>query len=802
MRKTIIYLILKEMKIIYILLLLISVECVYSQTVISGKINNQEGKSIEFATIQLLKESKTIQSALSDSVGNYFIETNQKGNCEIAIRCLGYLTQKKKFTLKNDTIINFILQIDTTILDEVTITAQRELIQAKSDRYIVNITGNIDTKGKETSDILKQLPTINISNQSLNMLGKSSTIVYINDRIVRLQGQTLLSYLNSLPPDIIKSVEIITTPPAQYDAEGNTGIIKIVTDKNILPGWKEYLRAGYIQNSYSSYILSGFVNYTGKKLFFDLSLTNGNYSYLNQSNYYSYFPNETVTTFNPKKWKYIGSNAKISAGYYFNKKSNIIVDFQIPFYSKESIADIENRTDFFNTVNNQIDSTLLSNGETKKDKQLFNYEVFFKHLFANEKSYFTADVAYLNNFILNSRTFTSITEINNSQQTTENYYTAGNQNYNILTSKLDFSFPVLGFDVNAGLKLSFIETSSNNDFFSVVNDNNVLIGSLSNKYNYNENVQAVYCSISKNIKKWSFKAGIRSEITQTVGKSLVLNEEHQNDYIDFFPTIYISHKINSKNNISFSYSDRIERPPYQYLDPFKWYITKYDYAQGNPFLNPSYIKNVELNYLHNNSFSAKIYYTYQNDKIGRYVVLDSLDIKNQIQKTDNFLNLNTCGVSIYKLLKFKLLETVLQGNFAYSEFLSNRKEFSDLSGINGIFIMNNTFNVGKKINILCNFEEQIPGLYNYRTMENYFRLDIGANYIHSDKGFEIRLLVSDIFKTANPEYYYESGGIKQTYKNYYDTRFLNLILVWKLGNWYNKSTKIYSPSNSEEQNRL
>jgi len=795
-------LLIKYFKHIVVLIFVFGVKSLYSQTIVQGKIQDTNSKPIEFATIQLLRDTKTIQSALTDSVGNYFIETNKNGNYEIAIRCLGYITQQKKLTLKNDTVINFVLQVDTNILDVVTITGEPELIQAKSDRYIVNIAGSIDTKGKETSDILKQLPTINISNQTLSMFGKTSAIVYINDRVVRLQGQSLLSYLNSLPPGIIKSVEIITTPPAQYEAEGNVGIIKIVTNKNILPGWKEYLRAGYIQNSYSSYMLSGFANYTGKKMFFDLSLTNGIYSYLNQSNYYSYFPNETVTTFNPKKWNYTGTNAKISAGYDFSKKSNIIIDFQIPFYSKEAITDIENQTDFINPVNNQIDSTLLSNGETQKNKQLFNSEIFFKHLFSNDKSYFTVDVAYLNNYTQNSRAFTSITEINNSQQTTEDYYTEGNQNYNILTSKLDFSFPILSFDINTGLKLSFIETSSKNDFFYIVNNNNVLIDSLSNKYNYDENIQAAYCSISKNIKKWSFKAGIRSEITQTLGQSLVLNEQYQNDYIDFFPTIYISHKINDKNNISFSYSDRIERPPYQYLDPFRWYISKYDYAEGNPFLKPAYIKNVELNYLHNNSFSAKIYYTYQNDKIGRYVVLDSLNIKNQIQKTDNFLNSNTYGVNIYKLLKFKILETVLQGDFAYSEYLSNNKEFSNISGINGTLIMNNTFFVGKKFSLLCNLEEGIPGLYNYRTMKNYFRLDIGGNFIHSEKGFEVRLLVSDIFKTANPEYYYESGGIRQTYNNYFDTRALKLILVWKLGNWYNKSAKIYSPSNSEEKERL
>ncbi len=795
-------LLIKYLKHIIVLIFVFGVKGLYSQTLVQGKIQNTNGKAIEFATIQLVKNSKTVQSALSDSLGNYLLKATKIGEYKISVNMLGYIPIKTEFVLRNDTAINFIMQTDSILLNEVVIKGQKKLINVKPDGYLINITGNIETKGKETVDILKQLPNINSSQKSLNIFGKSSAIVYINDRVVRLQGASLLNYLNSLPPEIIKSVEIITTPPAQYDAEGNVGIIKIVTDKNILPGWKEYLKAGYIQNSYSSYMLSGFATFTGKRMFFDLSLTNGNYSYLNQTKYYSYFHDETITTYNPKKWKYSGANAKLSLGYDFNKKTKIITDVQIPFYSKEAITDIENQTDFIDPNNNQVDSTLFSNGETNKDKHLFNSELFFKHLFANEKSFFTADIAYLNNYTKNNRAFTSTTEINNSKKLIENYYTAGNQNYNILTSKLDFSFSLIGFNMNTGLKLSYIETSSNNNFYNIVNNNHILITTLSNKFDYTENVQAVYYSMSKNINNWAFKAGIRSEISKTTGKSLITNEQHKNDYINFFPTIYISHKINNKNNMSFSYSDRIERPPYQYLDPFKWYITKYDYAQGNPFLNPSYIKNIELNYLHNNSLNAKIYYIYQNDKIGRYVVLDSLNIENQIQKTDNFLNVNTYGINIYKFIKLKKIETVLQGNFAYSEYLSNKKEFSNISGINGTIIMNNTYNISKKISLICNIEEGIPGLYDYRTMKNYFRLDIGVNFIHSDKGFKIRLLLSDIFKTANPEYYYESGGIKQTYKNYYDTRFLKLVLAWKLGNWYNKSKEIYSPSNTEEKERL
>jgi len=793
----------KYFKHIFVLVFVFGVKSLFAQTIVQGKIQDTDKKPIEFATVQLFFNDVYNQSALSDSSGSYFLETTNTGKCKIQVNMLGYLPTETEFILQTtDTIIDFVVQTDTTVLGQVTIIGHKDLIQAKPDGYIINIKGNIETKGKETVDILKQLPNVNTTRKSLNIFGKSSAIVYINDRIVRLQGQALINYLNSLPPDIIKNIEIITTPPAQYDAEGNVGIIKIITDKNVLPGWKEYLKAAYTQNSYSSFMLSGFANYTGKRMFFETVISGGNYTYLNQSNYYSYFPDVTTTTFNPKKWNYQGAKIHTTLGYDFTKSSNIIIDVQVPVYNSQTITDIENKTDFINPANNHIDSTILSNGKTSKSNYLYNSELFFKHKFSNQKSYFTASVAYLNNNEKTARSFISNTQINNIDQTNENYYTEGNLNYNILTSKIDFSFPFLGFSVNSGLKFSFINTESNNNFYDVINNDKILNQSLSDKYSYDENVQAFYCSMSRNIQKWSLKAGVRSEITQTAGISQSNNKQHKNQYIDFFPTLYVAYKLNDKNRLSFSYAKRIDRPPYQYLNPFRWYISKYDYAVGNPFLKPSYINSFELNYLFNNTLSTKLYFTKQDDKIGRYVVLDSLDVLNQIQMTDNFLNVNNYGISIYKLLKFKIFETVLQGNFAYSEYLSNRKEFTDISGINGTFIMNNTIYIGKNINLLCNLEEAIPGLYNYRTTENYFRLDIGANYTNSGKGFEIRLFAGDIFKTASPRYYYESGGIKQTYKNYFDTRFLEILLVWKLGNWYNKTPQKPKSSNIEEKGRL
>lgn len=768
------------------------------KVIVKGNIINNKGDNIEFVTVQLLFNSICQQATISDSLGNYYIETTKRGECELETNILGYAHVKKKLNIEKDTTINIILDIDPYVLKELTILGKDDLIEAQSDKFLINIGGKIETKGKETTDILKLLPTIYISDGTLNIFGKSSAILLINDRNIRLEGQTLLNYLNSLPPDIIKSVEIISTPPAQYDAEGNVGIINIITTKNIHPGWNEYFKLGFIKNSYSSGLFSAYARYSGQKLFFEGNLTNSNFAYLNQNSYYCSFPNVITSTFNPKKWNSIGSDVRGSLGYNFNKNYNIIFDFKIPIYNKEIVSDIQNETTFINSATNKADSTIFSKGVARKKLYTYDSEVFFKHIFSNKGSYFTASAAYLNNQTKNSRVFNSITQVENIALNDEDFATEGNQKYAILTSKLDLNFFIQKFTINTGFKTSFIKNSSYNIF--IINGSND--SSQLNKYQYSENVQSIYFSAEKSIYNWSFKAGVRSEFTGTKGISLTINEEYKNEYIDFFPSLNISKKINDNSNISLSYATRIERAPYQYLDPFKWYISKYDYALGNPFLNPSYTKNIEVTYF-TNVFSTKLYYTLQKDIIGRYVELDSFNFLSQVQKTDNFFNVNSYGINIYSFLKRdKWLETVLQGNFAYYKYFSNKKEFSNISGLNGTFTLMNTFFLNDKIQIVCNIEESIPGLYNYRIKDNFFKFDIGLNFIHSKKGFEVRLLISDLFKTANPEYYYISGGIKQVYNNYNDTQMLKLISTWRLGNWYNRRSSISSPSNSDEKERL
>lgn len=782
---------------------LLTPNALYSQVSIEGRVLNTNGDPIEFASIQIFVDSTHYQSAITDSVGQYSINVNDKSSYELMARSLGYLPLRKAITSKNDTILNIVLQHDSIYLKEVLIVGQKSLIKASSNGYFINIKGNFITKGKETMDLLKQLPTIQITNESINILGKNAAIVYINDKIVRLEKQSLVSYLNSLPPEIIISIEIITTPTAQYDAEGNVGIIKINTDKNLLPGFKEFFRVGFINNSYLSYMASGYINYTGNKIDFECNFSNGDYSTLNQSSYTCLYPSQTTTTFNPKKWNFSSAEIQTTLGYRINKNSALAIDFQAPVFNKENINDIKNYTHYIDKMNSRTDSTIFSNGETNKDINTYNAELFFKHTFSNKKSFFTASCALLDNNTLNNRVFSSMTQIGNTNLTSEKYSTEGSVNYKILTSKLDFSFPVINCEVSTGFKFSFTKSISDNNFFIFINDIKTNIPSLSNQFEYTEGIQSLYLNIGKDIGKWSLKGGLRGELTSTDCESLTNNEVTKNSYINIFPSFSVSHSFPMGNVVALSYASRFERPPYQYLDPFRWYISKYDYVVGNPYLKPSYFNIFDISLLAGDSFSIKLYYTGQTNKIGQYVVLDSLNILNQIQRADNFMNELSYGINLYKFLKFKnRLETVIQGSLFYSEFRTKKIEFSNLYGFGSFIAVNNTYSLNENFQMLLNLEEQLPGLYNYRKMDNSFCLNFGFNYINQKNNFEIRLLMADVFKTSNPEYYYTSGGIKQVYNNYYDSRFLRLVFAWRPGNWFNNTPNISTPSNIDEKQRL
>lgn len=678
-------------------------------------------------------------------------------------------------------------------LDSVIVVAHNQLLSILPDGYEIVFNGNVNLKGKAISDLLKTVPSLQLSNGSLSMVGKDGVKVFINHKLVRLDGRSLVSYLNSIPVNNIKSIRVMTIPPSQYDAEGNIGVIRIAT-KTILPtGIKGLIKGSYGQNTYSSYMGSAYIGYNNSKVFFDGTLSYDNINYLNRTSYLSYYPKATVSTFNPKRWNMTSAMFNLDLAYKFNEKTKIAIDFSYPLHNSEKISDIDNRTEYVNTMTSVVDSVMLSNGKTSSNTENINSGLFFNYQI-NDSTIFSINTNYLRNDVKTSRNFSSSLFSGGLYSPQELYGAYGEVDYDIITATADLEFALFSCTFNTGAKFSHINTQSTDSYLGQFEDYNT--------FRYKENVNAFYLSGERKINNWTFKAGLRSEFTYTTGESVNYSEKVNNNYFHVFPTISILYKLGKSSTISLQYSNRIERPPFKYLDPFKWYITKYSYSAGNPFLRPSYFDNIELNYLFSDSFSTRLYYTSQTNKIGKLVILDYDDVLKQAETANNFLDVKRWGINIYKYVSpFEWYMTVLQCDFSRNLYHSKRQEFQNISGYRGAFYLYNSFSIGKQFRFDCNLAEYLPGLYDYRERNNAFQADIAFKYIHEKTGIEAKLEISDIFKTAEPEYTYKSDGVKQVYNNYYDTRSFLFTISWNFGN-KNSQRNIVRSSNNEEKGRL
>lgn len=704
--------------------------------------------------------------------------------------------QPKIVSVSNQTKLDVPLEIRTTLLDEVVVKGEKKVIQFKADRIIVDLK-KINKTGRTLVDVLKLMPTIKASDNSLNIWGKSSTLVYIGDRPLRMTGQALIDYLNSLPAELISNVEIISTPPSQYEASGNIGIIRLTADSEMMSGWKASLTAGIMKNSYVSAMLSSFGGYYTKKIDFEGLIFGSSNNRLNQSDYTSFFPQATIRTFNPKKWSNNGLETVLTMNYKINKTNNILLNVQLPMYDSENVKDIDNVTEYYNkSAYQSIDSLLYSVGTAKKRTYLYVVDAIYKYSFSKQNNLSIA-LGYVNNSVMNNREWLSEINKNNVAYNSELYNTSGRMKHSILTSQIDANYTLSGFNFTSGYKLSSITTDSKN----CLSLQGEFLQPFSNFFQYTELTNALHSSIDKTYANWLVKIGLRAELTHTNGNSISQHSEHKNRLFHLFPTLYVGHSI-QKHRLSIAYSKRIDRPSYSYLDPFKWFISKYDYAVGNPFLKPSITHLLDFRYLYGDRFSGRIYGTKVIDKIGRFVVLDSEDYKKQVQMTDNFLDEYSCGLNLYYKFNYGVLETTLSGDVSFSKFVSKKSDFEDTSGWSSSISMNNTLFFSPYFMLNVDITNNFPSVLNYRRMENMFRTDIGFIYRVNKHNIELKLSTNDIFKTYKSNYYYYSNSVRQEYANYYDSRSIKFSIAWKFGDWNTKQISKKGSSNTEEKERL
>ncbi|TFF33924.1 outer membrane beta-barrel family protein [Mucilaginibacter psychrotolerans] len=576
---------------------------------ISGTIvDSLTKKPVDYATISLFKSGGKvpINGVLTDEKGNFKLDNIKSGSYKITISFLGYQTKTidpvTTTASKPDANLgNVILPPNARALKEVQVVGQQSIIENKIDKIVYNAEKDLTAAGGTATDLLSKVPLVAVDiNGNVSVRGDNNVRVLINGKPSGATAASLSDVLKSIPASQIKTIEVITSPSAKYDAEGSAGIINIVTKQSNVSGL-----SGGINTAVGTRQNNGNLNLNYNKNRFNFNTNiGGNASWpqntLNSSTYENFknpqFSTSSVGTGRLTRHALVGS---VGAGYQFNGFNNINTTFKF------------NQITFGNTSINDITSAqpYSSNSVSNNKIDGFDWNVDYTHKFKKEGSEISFSTQWSHNSGITNYTnlYTAVLpNIKNNIDGKNNEYTA----------QVDYVLPIdKVFKLEAGGKSIFRRINSTSDFYSFINNDFVINPATSNVYKYNQNVFAGYSVLTTTLPKgWSLLTGFRLENTDIHGEPFNANQNlasFDQNYNTYVPSLTVQKKLNASNTLKLGYSKRITRPSLQFLNPFVNQSNILAQQVGNPTLSPEVSQTIELglnSFIKTSIVNVSVYY--------------------------------------------------------------------------------------------------------------------------------------------------------------------------------------------------
>ncbi len=568
---------------------------------VSGTLVNESNEPIAYANVLLFKsvvEDLNISSGFDKPIGT---TTDEKGYFKfddlggwgyaLETSFIGYKTTRQQFQLSNDIELNLTLKETMENIGEVVITSKRPTLKKEVDRLIFNVADTALSEGT-ILDVLRSTPGVLILDNKISIKNTMPT-VYINDRKVNLSFGELTQLLESSSANSIQKVEVITNPPAKYDAESGA-VLNIVMLKNLVTGYRGNVFTNYTQGIFPRYNAGINQFYKTKKI-----NVNVNYGFTrnkidrNSEDQINYMDDNGVyerwnTKLDRNTWSKT-HNLNFNFDFFINDKNTLSLSSNLLFlpYFKYLTRGKSMVFDEMNDLGYHFDSHNLS----RDKKHNLGFDLDFVHHF-NDKSKLSfnshvTEYDYNRNQDVNSNYF----DENDAFDFSTAFNTKNNQSTTIFTSQLDYELPMgEGASFSVGVKSSHIEVISDIIQFDV--DTNTNEQSLNientNNYHYDESIFAGYVSFSKRWEKWNASAGVRVEQTSIKGISITTNDKNTQDYLELFPTFNLSYRLSEKTDVYANYKRSIGRPGYKNLNPFNFFLNDNTIVSGNPKLQPAF----------------------------------------------------------------------------------------------------------------------------------------------------------------------------------------------------------------------
>lgn len=634
---------LKKLTLLFLFTLFISgVSAQSSKARITGKVIDTLSKQvIDYATISLypITDVKKKHDTMVDAGGKFSLDNLEPGVYDIVVSFIGYKPKSYiNYTLKagENNLGEVLLKINSNELTEIVIQEERPVIENKIDRIVFHAENDVTSLGGNATDVLRKVPILSVDiDGNVSMRGSQNVKILINGKLSGMMSNNIGDALKMMPADQIKSVEVITSPSAKYDAEGTSGIINIITKKKNIAGINGSISAGVgTKHNNGSANLNmrkgkiGVVANLGGNLMWPQTVTN-------EFEQYSISGTPAIKQAGDNKTTRTGLRGSVGVDYDLTEKDLFSTTFSANGFGMNMDG---NTTSQYFSPNDAI-TYLGSNRDQKTSFDGYDWSADYTRKFTNPKQELTFSGQISKNN--NNTDYTTLYE----QGVRLNEMGENRSKNEELTFQVDYVQPLGKTLLELGAKTILRDITSSSFVREQKDGDYQLIDNRSYDFDYNQDVIAGYLTYAFDFAKhYQLKAGARIEITKLNGEAVGDFIPFSNDYNNVLPSAVLSRKLGSTSSFKLSYNQRIQRPSLFYLNPFRNTADPIVQQQGNPALKPELSHNVELGYstfIKRTMINASVFYSLTNGLIESLNQIDSLSTPGQVISLTTFDNIGT-----------------------------------------------------------------------------------------------------------------------------------------------------------------
>ena len=759
---------------------------------LKGIVTDGEGEPLPGAAAALYQNDKLVTGVTTEPDGRFEISAAQ-GTYVLKVSFIAFQTYTRTISIGQSSLNlgEIALLESSTALEEVTVEATANLMEFKQDKRIFNVSKDISSIGSNASDILNNVPSVSVGVEGeISLRGSQNVRILIDGKPSGLVGNDPATALRLLQGNMIERIEVITNPSARYDAEGEAGIINIVLKKEERKGINGTFEAnvGYPHN----YGVTAGINYrTGKFNWF----ANGSLSYrrspgggFSDQHYTLADSSYSLYTDRDQSRGEAGATLRFGADYSLSPSQTLTGTF---LYRPSKGTNISELTyDYYDENGDLNRTTFREDNETETELNL-EADLHYENQFKGKDHKLTADFKYQNS---DDREDSDILQTLEDSNTDFYQYVNNQEDEQTILLQTDYVKPFSeDRRMEFGAKATLRDIINN---YSVDQQNAsgeiVPVDQFTNNFSYQEYIYAAYGIYSDALgQSITYQLGLRSEYSDITTIQHKENFENNKNYINFFPSAFVTWKINKTSDFQVNYSRRISRPWFRALMPFSNYSDNVNLRVGNPDLNPEYTDSYEtgyLRYLKKGSIYGGVYYRHRTNVVQR--IRTVVDTGGTISKPVNLAVQDAYG------FEFNYMQDITKWYMVSANF--NIYNAITVGSYQGVDYGNTNFSAsGRLMNRFRFWKSDLQLSFNFQAPENdaqgrrlgMYTADIGWSKDVLKGNGTISLSVRDLFNTRKWRYYTTTEGLNSYSEFQWRQRQITLSFSYRLNQKKSRSSQ-------------